>query len=105
MRSIDCSVCRAHVARLAELATELNALDAEINVIAPGEPGEEQPAWTGTLPFPVTFSNKLFAAADLRRFLPLIQQSGTFVIDGDQKALLVRRTARGPAEVRRSPTC
>lgn len=92
MRSIDCSVCQAHVARLAELATDLEALDAEVNVIAPGEPGDEQPAWTGTLPFPVTFSNKLFAAADLRRFLAFLQQSGTIVIDRDQKALLVRRT-------------
>lgn len=92
MRSIDCRVSRAHVNRLAELAPALAELDAEVDVIAPGEPRTEQPAWTGSLPFPVLFSNELFQVADLGRVLATVRRSGTLVIDADKSVLLVRRS-------------
>jgi peroxiredoxin len=92
MRSIDCRVCRRHVERLAELAPALAALDAEVVVIAPGARANEQPAWTGTLPFPITLSKELFAVADLRRVLGAVQRCGTFVLDADLSVLLARRS-------------
>jgi peroxiredoxin len=82
MRASDCALCRAHVKRLIALAPQLEAKGLSILVVLPPGDSETQVMHTLKPPFPVAQGLAAHAAVGLqRKFMSLVQQSGTVIHD------------------------
>ncbi len=92
MRSAHCPICRQHVARIAKLAPEIMALGSRILVVIPEGPEEAiqlQQALNLSFDVVTGVDGTVHAIFGLyRKAFGSIQQSGTLILDANNRVLM-----------------
>ncbi|MDP2273298.1 MAG: redoxin domain-containing protein [Archangium sp.] len=94
MRAANCAVCRAHVKRLVQFASQAEAAGFTVAIVVPDAAGAAEVASSLKTPFPVVSGSEAHNDVGLSKVLfGIVQQSGTVVTDGQGNVVvLVRAT-------------